>query len=309
MDRVRHLLATLAFLLAAPCSAAQIALVLSDRSAPILAAQEAFQTYLARKDAGVPALVVIDATETPAQVAREIGQSSIVVSVGAAAMRVVHAQATGAVPVLDLLVPRAGFEATPCPGAERGTRRCSAIFLDQPLARQEALVKAALPGRHRIGLVAGPSSRAIADDLRQSAPALGLTAVVEELVRPDDLYDALQAVLAESDVLLTEPDPMVLTGATARSVLISAYRHAVPVVSFTENFVNAGATLGVFSTPEQVAREAAEWVAAALAGAELGAPRYPRYFAVKVNQQVARSLGLAIPDEQSLLLRLSEPRS
>jgi len=82
------------------------------------------------------------------------------------------------------------------------------------------------------------------------------------------------------------------------------------VLAFSQSYVNAGATLGIYSTPEQLGREAAELAGAALAapGTELPAPHYPRYFSVQVNQHVARSLGLAIPDAQSLLLRMAEPR-
>jgi putative ABC transport system substrate-binding protein len=58
--------------------------------------------------------------------------------------------------------------------------------------------------------------------------------------------------------------------------------------------LNAGATVALYSTPEQLARQTAETIAAYRAGKPIPAKQVPRYFTVNVNATVARSLGVEI---------------
>jgi ABC-type uncharacterized transport system substrate-binding protein len=95
-------------------------------------------------------------------------------------------------------------------------------------------------------------------------------------------------------------------------LLLTTYRAQVPVVGFSEGLVKAGALLGLFSTAQQMGKQGAEIVSRVLAGdAGLPAPQYPRYFTVRINNSVARSLGISLPDETALgtaLITRSEQR-
>jgi len=96
----------------------------------------------------------------------------LVITVGLAAARSVVARETtlpAIPPTLCLLIPRQAFERlTPRRGDGR-PHRLSAVYIDQPLSRQLDLLRIALPGRMRIGVVLGPTSAELAKDLREGA--------------------------------------------------------------------------------------------------------------------------------------------
>jgi len=310
--RLRSLLVSFLIIAGNHASAAadRVSVVLSDNSAPYLAAADAFTSLFVNGPTGSTKVEVVLAPALAGANTSPLEDSALVVTVGLAATEAVLREHSD-VPVLSTLIPKIAYESLACSASHRlAGRRCSAIYLDQPLERQLKLIQAALPGKRKIGIVFGPSSEKLLPELLEQAPGRNFLLSYQVIHDVSQLYPALETVLAASDVLLTLPDGAVLTSSSARSMLISAYRAQVPVVAFSENYVKAGATLGVFSTPQQQGRQAAEVASAALATGTAGlpSPQYPKYFSVKVNDQVARSLGLSIPDEQTLQQRLAELR-
>jgi ABC-type uncharacterized transport system substrate-binding protein len=82
----------------------------------------------------------------------------------------------------------------------------------------------------------------------------------------------------------------------------------VPVIGFSQAYVRAGALAAVHSTANQIGRQAGEWIAelAHTDNWQLGTPRYPRYYSVAVNTQVAQSLNLNVRNENVLLQQLQQ---
>jgi ABC-type uncharacterized transport system substrate-binding protein len=153
------------------------------------------------------------------------------------------------------------------------------------------LLKLALPGRHRIGVLIGPESRMFETEMQRSAADRGLEAVI---VRSggEDLGTAMQRVIDEAEVLLAVPDPKVFNGSTIQNILTSAYRRRIPLVGFSPAYVKAGALLAIYSSPTQVGLQAGEAARGFLAGRGLPPPQGPHYFSVGINPDVAHSLGI-----------------
>jgi len=120
-------------------------------------------------------------------------------------------------------------------------------------------------------------------------------------VESSGVYAALQRVLQSSDALLALPDPVAFNASTAYGMMLTTYRAQVPVIGFSEGLVKAGALLGLYSTANQVGRQGAEIAGRILSGdSGLPAPQYPRYFTVRANHAVARSLGISLEDDATL---------
>jgi ABC-type uncharacterized transport system substrate-binding protein len=213
-------------------------------------------------------------------------------------------------PVLSVLVPRAAFEKAARQSGRLGDPRSfSAITLDQPLARQFALIRHALPGRTKVGILLAPNSTELTTALSAAAKAAGFVAIIETVDGEADLLPTLKRLLGESDVILAVPDPLIYNRNTVQSILLTTYRHQVPLLGFSPSYVKAGAIAAVFSVPEQIGQQAAEMIQRLAADRRLPLPQPPRYFSVGVNAQVARSLGISLDDEASLnnkLKRASE---
>lgn len=196
------------------------------------------------------------------------------------------------VPALAALLPQAGF---PSPRA-RGSWRSAAVFLDQPVERIVQLLRLALPGHSRIGVLFGPDSIAVKPALARALAGHGLTLVAQTV--PDTAagpYPALRALLDEVDLLLALPDKLVFSSSNMYNILLAAYRQRVPVVSYSAAHVRAGALMSLHTEPADVARQLAEALRQWQAGRGLPPPAAAASGSVAVNEQVARSLGLSLP--------------
>jgi len=230
----------------------------------------------------------------------------LLVAVGTGAMEAL-AQKNLPQPVLSVLVPRAAFEKVARQSDHQGDPRIfSAITLDQPWARQFALIRHALPGRTKVGILLSPNSSEIATALNAAAKAAGFVAVIETVDVEANLLTTLKRLLGESDVVLAVPDPLIYNRNTVQSILLTTYRHQVPLLGFSPSYVKAGAIAAVFSVPEQIGQQAAEMIQRLVADRRLPLPQPPRYFSVGVNTQVARSLGISLDDEASLNNKLKQ---
>ena len=179
-------------------------------------------------------------------------------------------------PVLSVLVPRAAFEKTARHSGRLGDpRHFSAIYLDQPWARQFALIRHALPGRTKVGVLLPPNSTELAAALSAAAKAAGLVAIIEMVDGDADPLPELKRLLSESEVILAVPDPLIYNRNTVQSILLTTYRQQVPLLGFSASYVKAGAIAAVFSVPEQIGQQAAEVIQRLAAGRSLPAGIFP----------------------------------
>jgi ABC-type uncharacterized transport system substrate-binding protein len=235
-----------------------------------------------------------------------IGDARLVVAVGVRAAESLAALAYHP-PVLAVLVPRAWYQKG---GRSRlggdARRQASAIYLDQPFERQVQLIRLAFPEARRVGVLLSAEQDALADELEAVLRPQKLALVHGVLDNDERLIMPLEGVLAEADLLLAIPDPLVFNRNTAQSLFLTSYRYRDPVLGYSRSLTRAGALLSLHSSPAQIGRQAAEWVNSAVQTlpVRLPPPAYPAYFSVSVNDQVARSLGFALPKEAELEKRL-----
>jgi hypothetical protein len=304
--RVWGLLLVFACLAGAPLQAvaARVAVVLSDDSAPYQEIFQVISAYLGN-DGHETSRVYADGLT-----AASLGEARVTVAVGVRAAESLAALPHRA-PVLAVLVPRAWYLKT---GrlrlAEGGRRSASAIFIDQPFDRQAQLIRLAFPELQRVGVLLSAEQGNLVGELGDALRAQRLALVQATLAEGERLIAPLENVLSEADLLLAVPDPLVFNRNTAQSLFLTSYRYRVPVLGYSRSLTRAGALLSLHSSPAQIGRQAAEWMSTAL-GAEqvrLPAPAHPAYFGVSINEQVARSLGFALPPEEELEKRLGGTR-
>lgn len=211
------------------------------------------------------------------------------------------------VPVLGVLVPQVSYEKIRAEHARsNASGKFSAIYLDQPLPRQFNLIRSVTPTANSVGVLLGPSTQHQSTALVNAARYHDIGLVLEHVDTEQNLISKLRRTLDESNILLALPDALVYNRETAQTILLTSYRHEKPVVGFSHAYVKAGALAAVFSTPAQIARQAAEIVRQALASQQnlLPEPQYPKYFSVDINRQVARSLGINVGEENLIYEKL-----
>lgn len=229
-----------------------------------------------------------------------IAKADLVVTIGSQASRLVDRLPVRH-QVLHVLIPSTGHPFPPGPAAEKTHH--SAIFIDQPWQRQLNLIRLALPGVERIGILLGNTSRELQAEIETAIGQQQWQAQIGLVPEAGNYLGPLRRLLEQSEVLLAVPDQQVFNRQNLQGILLTSYRREVPMIGFSPGYVRAGALAAVYSTPEQIATQAAHWIALLLAepGRLLPPARHPEFYSVAVNHQVARSLGLRIPGETDLL--------
>ncbi len=249
----------------------------------------------------------LSASQLSAGAMKNTDQSfDLIVALGRQAARVISKWNPGT-PIIYALIPKTtydGLEKTgnlACPD-----NQCTAIYIDQPLKRQLHILAAAFGTQRHLGVLLGPSSLQQQNTLVEQARESGFILHTATVQQQDELLPALNNLLKKSGILLAIADPVVYNRRTAKSFLLTTYRHRVPVVAYSHAYADAGATLSIFSTPEQIARQTADIIKTYFLSNKPGlpAPQYPKRYNVRINQHVAESLGLDLetnPELQSII--------
>lgn len=284
--------------------AARVAVVLSDDSAPY---QELYQVIRAYLDGSGHEIVQVYADGLTVA---SLNEACLTVAVGVRAVDSLAALPNHS-PVLAVLVPRAWYvKSGRARLTEGGRYSASAIYTEQPFERQARLIRLAFPKVRRVGVLLSAEQSGLLGELEEALRSQRLSLVHASLAEGERMIGPLENVLSAAELLLAVPDPLVFNRNTAQSLFLTSYRYRDPVLGYSRSMTQAGALLSLHSSPAQIGRQAAEWVANALTRVpvRLPAPAYPAYFSISINEQVARSLGFTLPPGNELEKRLGGGR-
>ncbi|MDZ7595990.1 MAG: hypothetical protein U0932_15200, partial [Thiobacillus sp.] len=158
--------------------AAQVAVVLSEDSAPYQEVYQVVRAHLAERGHEVQQAYAVDLPATA------LGESRLTVAVGVRAAESLAAQPLRT-PMLAVLVPRSWYVGGGRSRLSDGGRRlASAIFLDQPPERQALLIRLAFPDAQRVGVLTSAGQPLLLAELDDALRTQRLGMVWQELA-PD----------------------------------------------------------------------------------------------------------------------------
>jgi putative tryptophan/tyrosine transport system substrate-binding protein len=200
-------------------------------------------------------------------------------------------------PVIGVLVPKSSYESI-LKDSGRSAEHFSALYLDQPFNRQLSLIRAIFPNIYSIGVLLGPISQFQSNDLQSAAKKWNIEVNIRLVNKSDELQFNLEKLMSGKQLLLAIPDPLIYTRETAQTILLTTYRHQVPVIGFSQSYAKSGAIAAVFSSPKQYASEIANTIKQ-LPKDQVTLPtaRAANKFSIEINRQVARSLDIQIADD------------
>lgn len=211
-----------------------------------------------------------DSKESPPDMIITVGHAALEGMLGRLAAR---GAAWEGIPIVATLLPRVSYRAE-LDNHPPGRRPVAALVLDQPVARQMALIRRALPNVRRVAVLPGPQTRPYLDALAREADARELKLVkAGSIDAPEHIFASLRAALETADVLLALPDTVVYNSASLQNILLTTYRAHVPLMAFSPAYVR-------------------DWRATG----RLPAEQMPHEFTVITNPKVAASLGMALDD-------------
>lgn len=185
--------------------------------------------------------------------------------------------------------------------------RISALYLDQPYIRQLRLARLISPNARILSTALSHQSEGELPLLQAAADKTGFQLLHDTLHDSENPIKQLQPLIEKSDLFLALPDQAIFNRTTAKWILYITLRQRVPLLGFSQKYVEAGATAGLFSTPAQIGRQTGELLKKlSTTNSRLPAPAYPSYFSVTTNTAAARTLRLTLPDASKIEARLQQ---
>lgn len=221
------------------------------------------------------------------------GKPGLIVSLGQRASLAISQQAADAAQ-LHVLVSRTQHQEH-----YQGALGASAIYLEQPLAKQLDFIRFLLPDRRRIGVLLGKDSEAERQSLQQLTESTGLDLHIIEIDSPREIGRRLNAHGDNIDVLLALPDPAIYNRDTLAGLFLTAYRNRIPVIGFSEGMIRAGAIAGIYSSPVTTGTETAQ-LALELLDKPQHVEKHPTLLEIQVNRHVAGALHIQLPTDSEI---------
>ncbi len=178
-----------------------------------------------------------------------------------------------------------------------------ALLANPKPARQVSLAQLLMPHARSMGILLSERSQRQRDQWQQAIETNGAKLVSVTVQSQDNLTRQVVDVITDSDILLGTDDSQIYNADNLKTILLTSYSRNKVLIGPSAPFIDAGSLSTTYSTPEDMARSVAYLINQ---GLPTSGSSYPHYFSVLSNAQVARSLGIPLPDDATLARRLAE---
>jgi putative ABC transport system substrate-binding protein len=163
--------------------------------------------------------------------------------------------------------------------------------------RQLSQLRQILPQARKIGIVYDPlNSGVFVAKAHNSAIQMGIELVTEEVHSSRAAIEAVNMMKGKVNLLWMLPDISVVNPATIDLLLLSTIENRIPVLSFSDKYVEKGALMSLEVDPVEAGRQAGEIAARILAGVDVHDIKEQDAHGsiLTVNLIVAKKLGITI---------------
>ncbi|HEX2769938.1 MAG TPA: ABC transporter substrate-binding protein, partial [Geobacteraceae bacterium] len=163
--------------------------------------------------------------------------------------------------------------------------------------RQLSLLRQILPQVKKIALFFDPGKSGNYVDKAYSAAAImGIELLAKGVHSPREAIAAIDSMKGKADALWLLPDTTVVNPATIDLLLLSTLENKIPVLTFSDKYVEKGALMSLEVDAEEAGRQAGEMANRIQAGAAVQSieKEDARGGILTVNLIVAKKLGISI---------------
>lgn len=177
-------------------------------------------------------------------------------------------------------------------GGRQRSPHITAVF-SNPDPRDQVALARALLGRSTLGVFDSPATRSLVARVSDR----GAHAIP---VAPGQDIDSLLRAASPFDVLIALPDSAVLNRANINHVVRALYERRKVLIGYSATLTQVGSLASVNVSPEAIARGVKTVLERYAASGVLPDPLFVRDVDVSVNDRLARSLNIALPDRAEL---------
>ena len=166
--------------------------------------------------------------------------------------------------------------------------------------KQLAAILKALPETKTIGLLYDPEMTGqYAKEALEACRQSNIRLLSKEIYNPRDVPSALSSMKGNIDVFWLLPDLTVVTPETVEILLLFSLENQIPVITFSEKYVELGALMSIGIDAFDIGVQAGEMAQEILAGRNVKVIPHAdaRSAVVAINIKIAKKLGINIPED------------
>lgn len=166
--------------------------------------------------------------------------------------------------------------------------------------RQLHIISKALPDIKKLGLVYDPAKTGhIVERTQKVAAKMGINIIANEVHRHRDVPASIKDMKGKVDSLWMIPDTTVITPETVEFLLLFSIENKIPILTFSEKYVELGALISISVNPFDMGSRAGEMANIMLSEKQYGdkMETYVREETISINLKIARKLGIFINEE------------
>ncbi|MCK5244609.1 MAG: hypothetical protein KAJ90_05010 [Desulfobacterales bacterium] len=171
------------------------------------------------------------------------------------------------------------------------------VCMDIPQKEQLTSVCRVLPNVKNIGLLYDPVRTGhFAERAQHAATEIGIKLIANRIDRPMDVPLAVNGMKGKIDLFWMLPDLTVITPETVEFLLLFSLENEIPVLAFSEKYVELGALMSIGIDAFDIGRQAGEMAQEILSGRDVKRvqPVDARKSVISINMKIAEKLGIVI---------------
>ena len=178
-----------------------------------------------------------------------------------------------------------------------GEKNISGVSMNLPPEKQLSELLKVLPAAHHIGLLYDPDQTGnFVQGVRDAAAKMNVNLTATAVHRSRDVPLLLNTMKGKAGVFWMLPDITVITPETVESILLFSLENHVPILTFSEKYLELGAMLSIGIDPFDIGRQAGEIAQKIFSGSAVKDVQHvdARKALVSVNLKIAGKLGMTI---------------
>ena len=178
-----------------------------------------------------------------------------------------------------------------------GEENIRGVSMNIPPKQQLRALLRALPQVKTVGLLYDPDRTGpFVKEARVAALGMGITLVAREIHDPKDAPSLIMDMRGKIGAFWMLPDITVITPQTVEFLLLFSLENTIPLLAFSEKYVELGAFMSTDIDAFDMGRQAGEIANRILSGVDLRSVQHvgARRLVVSTNLMVARKLGITV---------------
>lgn len=181
-----------------------------------------------------------------------------------------------------------------------GEKNMSGVSMDIPPEKQLRALLDVLPRTKTVGLLyARERTGRLAEKAREAAREIGIKLLAKEVRSTREVPQAIQDMKGKIDAFWMLPDLTVITPETIEFMLLFSLENKIPILAFSEKYVELGAFMSVGIDAFDMGMQAGEMAEKILSGRETMNGRHvaARKAVLSINLKAARKLGITVDEK------------